>query len=179
MPEYVHTDAADVLGIHQGLRVTFAETPTWFVPDMVATANLRDDLEHLISSMESGGYSITAVSNTVPPPGSQAWTIDFKPVGGSISVGDALNELEGGMFGPFDFLKRTYIRRVEKYDDQQWGVPFKQGDFDQPDTSCGAACWGERVAIGAAVVGVGILLYLYAPAIVSLVKGSTAKRRAA
>ena len=179
--EWVHTGPGDVLGAHDGLRVTFAQPDAWWTPASVEAGNLRDDLAALLQTLESGGYPIyPAVGAVVPPPGATAWTIDFKTTG-NVSVVDAINALEGALDTAWDFLsKETVIRRVEKFTDQGWGEPIPYDELDYPERAdCDLGCMLRRGAIAAGVLAGVALLFVYAPEIKAAARPFTARRTAA
>lgn len=162
MPEYVGTQAGEPVALHTGLRVTFAETPTMLAPTMVETADLRDNIAHLVSAIEGGGFVLVPTSDVGVPPGATAWTIDFEPMSQGVTVGAAISQLEDGLYGPFDFLRRTYIRRVEKFGGQSWGDPIDQSVVSQPDQGLSfgglvAGLGGTAVALGLAA---GVVIFL-------------------
>lgn len=178
-PQWVNTGPGDVLGPHDGLRVTFAQPDAWWTTSGVEAGNLRDDLAHLLNTLESGGFSIyPAVGAVVPPPGATAWTIDFKTPG-NVAVVTAINELEGALDSAFDFLsKETFIRRVEKFTDQGWGVPIPYDELDVPEQAdCDLACMLRRGAIGAGLIAGVALLLVYAPELKAAARPFTAAAR--
>lgn len=191
MTDYVNTNAGDFLQPHEALRVTFAEDPSFLVPDDIASANLAFDIDHLISDMESGGvYTVVPISDPTVAPGALAVTVDFMvPGAASVTVSRILSELERGLFGPFQFLHQTRIARVEKL--RAAGSAGPTGGVARGDASGAVAsqfadtALGRTLgrvfgtaAIGLLVVGAGVLLVMYGPEIKTALS-SVKRRRAA
>lgn len=162
------------IGPHQGLRVTFAQTRSGFTPDVVEWTDFRQNIAHLVEEMESGGFALAIASDPVPPAGALAWTIDFiVPTSGHVSVGTALNQLRDGLYGPFDFAQRTYLRDVALIGNGgvSAGSPIPKDTEDTERSPLGTlAVWGT------VALGVAALVY-FAPEIRMAIR--TAQRRAA
>lgn len=150
-------NANSVIGPHEGLRVTFAQTRSMFTPDFVEAADFRQNIAHLVSTMGNGGFALAPASDVTVAPGELAVTIDFAVVGnGSLTVAAAMAQLMDALYGPLDFARRTYIRRVQRLGASTWGDPIPE---DVPDTERSPWAWVPW-AVGAAVVA---LLLVYAP----------------
>ena len=172
--QYVNTNAGDFVRLHDVLRVTFAEELHWFVPDDVASQNLRAEVDNLIADMEQGGYGLAPVSDVNVPPGALAWTIDFMPPSGSVSVGSAISQLDAGLRTLL--TSNGYIGRVEKITGALAGAPdagTERGDTSTTleeqlqETAFGrqlAGIFGKAV-LGLAVLGGITLAIVYAPEI--------------
>jgi hypothetical protein len=164
-------NAGSVLGSHDVLRVTFAEEPHWFVPDDVASANLRAEVSNLIASMESGGFALAPASDVSVPPGALAWTIDFVPVG-AVTVGQAVTQLDDALRTLF--TSNGYVARVEKLAGGAGGqldAGTQRGDtsltleqqLQQNELGKQLASIFGKATIGLAVLGGAALLLVYAP----------------
>lgn len=173
-------NANSTIGPHDGLRVTFAETRSSLTPDFVEEADLRDNVQHLVDALASGA-PLQPASDVTVAPGELAVTLDFAVIGGgSLTVAAAMALLQDALYGPFDFLQRTYIRRVELLrgtpapggsSTTPWGTPIP---VDVPDSETGAFAWLPYVAVGAGV----LLLFVYAPEIKALAKLPSQRKRA-
>lgn len=170
---------ASVIGPHQGIRVTFAETRSVFTPDAVEAADFQDNLAHLVDAIGQGGFSVVPASDVVPAPGELAATIDFVvPGSGSVAVSHALTELQAGMYGPLDLLRRTYIRDVQQLGGGNIGsaIPMPGADAEaSPVAAVGSALGSVALTVGVlAVLG---LAFVYAPEIKAGLKARTVARR--
>lgn len=168
---------SSVIGPHQGIRVTFAETRSVFTPDAVEAADFQDNLAHLVDAIGQGGYAIVPASDVVPSPGELAATIDFiVPGQGSVTVADALNALQAGMYGPLDLLRRTYIRDVQQLGGGNIGsaIPMATSDTEaSPVAAVGSALGSVALTVGVlAVLG---LAFVYAPEIKAGLKARKAR----
>lgn len=122
-----------VIGPHQGLRVTFAQTRSMFTPDSVEAADFRDNVDHLVGELPSLGVPLALASEVTVAPAELAATFDVAYVGsGSISVARATDALYDALYGPLDLLKRTYIRRVQLMGSGgiPWGTPVPRATAD-------------------------------------------------
>lgn len=159
--------ANDTIGPHQGLRVTFAETRSMLTPDFVESADFRDNLDHLVAELEQGGYDLAPASDITVAPGELAATIDFAIVkNGFVTVAAALEQLQGALYGPLDFLQRTYIRRVEKIDGQKWGDAIPD-ELDLEDKEKGPIDYMPWI-LGAGAIAAVIF---FAPEIKTAIRG--------
>lgn len=147
-----------MLGPHQGLRITFAQTRSAATPDFVEEADFRQNLDYLVQQMASGTFALDPASGVVVAPGELAATIDFANTGGgSISVAQALADIQGALYGPLDFARRTYLRQVQLLGigGVPWGTPTPRPSADtemNPLAFFGG--WGTVLL----VVGVGVYL---------------------
>lgn len=149
----------DLIGPHDGLRVTFAQSRSIFTPDSIESADLRDNVQHLFRAMEGGGFALAPASDITVVPGDLAVTVDFVVASsGYLTVAQALDQLSAGLYGPLDFLKRTYIRRVERIGSSTWGSPIPN-DLDRPDVETG---WLGVGALGLAIAA-GVAVVFFAP----------------
>lgn len=151
------------IGPHQGLRVTFAETRSIFTPDAVESSDLADNVAHLVDQMSQGGYDIAPASDVTVASGELAATVDFVVVGnGNVAVSDAVNQIQGALYGPLDILRRTYIRSVELLG--AGGVTF-----GTPIAAPGADTETSLTSLGLGTLGIGLLvagvvaLFVFAP----------------
>lgn len=182
MIEYVNTNPGDVIALHDVLRITFVETPSWLVPDSIASENLAFDIDTLIRNTEGGGYPVVPVSDTTVAPGSLAVTIDFMPPGaGSVTVADAVQAITAGLYGALEFLDSTTISRVERITGAQAGAPgagVDRGATSQTieqqlqQTTIGATLgkWFGTATTGLVLVGGVALLLVFAPEIEGLLR---------
>lgn len=138
-----------VIGPHEGVRVTFAQTRSMFTPDFVERADFENNIEHLIDQMEGGGFALAPASDVTVAPGELAATIDFAvTTPGTISVARALAQLQDGLYGALDLARRTYIRNVAYLGSRTWGTAIPD---EHADTERGFFDWVPW-AIGAGVV---------------------------
>lgn len=113
MIEYRETNAGDTIDEHDVLRVTFAETPHWFVPNDIASMNLAAEMNNLMTAIDAGNVGLTAVSDPTVPPGAQAWTVDFMLQGrGRMTVSRAVTALDKAFRTLF--ISNGYIAVVQK-----------------------------------------------------------------
>lgn len=118
MIEYVATNPGDTIERRDVLRVTFAETPQWFVPDEIASMNLAAEVTNLVAAIDAGTVGLVPVSDINVPPGAQTWTIDFMLQGqGRLTVGLAVTALDDAFRTLI--LSNGYIARVEKISAKQ------------------------------------------------------------
>ena len=184
MITYVNTNPGDSIRLHDVLRVTFAETPSFLVPDDVASANLASDVGHLIRSMEDGGYAVAPVSDTTVAPGAQAVTIDFMVPGqGTVTVAQAVQQLTGGLFGVLEFVQATEIVRVERITGAEAGAPgagVERGATAQTveeqlsQTTVGAtlASFFGKATTGLVIIAVIAGVFVFAPEIKAALRAS-------
>lgn len=161
------------IGPHEGLRVTFAETRSALTPDFVEQADFRDNMAHLIDEMEHGGFALAPASDTYIAPGELSATIDFAVAGsGYISVGQAVGQLQDGLYGFLDIARRTYIKRVTKIEGREWGKDIPD---DVPDKETNP--WAWLAGLGTVALVVGAAIYL-APEIKLATRGALRARGA-
>lgn len=153
------------IGPHQGLRVTFAETRSVLTPDAVESADLADNIDRLVSALASGGAALAPASDVTFAPGALAGTIDFAVAGsGSISVSDALQQLQNALYGPLSVARRTYIRDVALLG--TGGIPWGSTITPPPDdTEASIGGWLAGLGTLGIVTGLGVLALVYAPEI--------------
>ncbi len=163
-----------VLGLHDILRVTFAEEPHFFVPDHVAYLNFKAQVDNLMRRMEAGGFSLAPASDVNVPPGAVAWTIDFIAPSGYAVVGPALSQMDEALEYGLIVNSNAYIARVEKVRGADAGSPgagderagtsltFEE-QLQQTELGAVLARVFGRAVVGLAVLGGVALLLVYSP----------------
>jgi hypothetical protein len=151
-----------VIGPHQGVRVTFAQSRSLATPDFVERADFRDNIAHLVDTLAARGGPLAPASEVTITPDALAATIDFAVTGsGSVSVAQALQSLQDALYGPLDIARRTYIRDVALLGAGgiPWGTPIS---VPKEDSEGG---WLAGLGTIGLLVGLGVLALVYAPEI--------------
>ena len=149
-----------LLGPHQGIRVTFAQTRSALTPDFVEEADFRQNIDYMVEQMQSSGSAVDPASPVTIAPGELAATMDFVNTGGaSVVTADALADIHDALYGLFDIARRTYIRDVQLMGvgGLPWGTPIARPEADE---EANLFAWGA--GLGAAALVIGGLIY-FAP----------------